>query len=174
MLKFWNNLINTDCVVVSIDNKNVYPIFRNGSASLMSVCDYTYTNRAIANCKHIDVLIRDPNERFVSGLNEYCRKNNLDVDSAWDLADRGKLVDRHFAPQYMWLLNLFRFYKGKVTLYPFDQIHRYSNVHKHKSENNKDIPIIEKFVEIDRGLKKYLGRDIFIEDIIKGLKHALS
>ena len=79
MLTHWNRLLNTDCTVIDIGSHTVYPIFRVGYTSLMSDADQTYTNRQISKCEHIDILIRNPIDRFVSGVNEYCRQNSLDV-----------------------------------------------------------------------------------------------
>ena len=110
MLKHWNKLLNTDCIVVDVGPHTVYPIFKNGSSSLMSVSNKTYVNKQISECKSIDIIIRDPETRFVSGLNENCQQNNLDVKDTWDLVYEDKLINRHFAPQWLWLLHLYKFY----------------------------------------------------------------
>ena len=106
MLTHWNKLLNTDCIVVDVGPHTVYPIFRVGQSTLMSVCDKKYTNDEIQNCNHVDILIRDPEERFISGVNEYCVQHDLDVQETWNLVNNGKLYDRHFTPQYIWLMNL--------------------------------------------------------------------
>jgi len=72
MLKHWNELLTTDCIVINVGPHTIYPIFKNGSSSLMAVADKTYVNKQIANCNNIIILLRDPEERFVSGIND-CR-----------------------------------------------------------------------------------------------------
>ncbi len=71
MLTHWNKLLNTDCVVVAVGPHTIYPIFRVGQSTLMSVCDRKYVNKEIDYCNHVEIMIREPEERFVSGVNEY-------------------------------------------------------------------------------------------------------
>ena len=78
MLTHWNRLLNTACKVYELGDNFVYPIMRNGSTSLRSVVGRKYTNEEIHKCKDIVVFLRDPADRFVSGLNEYCRQNNAE------------------------------------------------------------------------------------------------
>jgi hypothetical protein len=174
MLTHWNKLLNTDCIVVDVGPHTVYPIFKVGQSSLMSVCDKKYVNSEIVECKHIDVIIRDPGVRFVSGVNEYCVQRNLDVKETWELINKGQVHDRHFTPQYIWLMHLCKFYKGEITIRPFDYISNITDVHKNKSESNIDVPVIESFVEVDRHLTKYYNETVNIGYLIKRYKHALS
>ena len=175
MLTQWNKLLNTDCTVVDIGPHTVYPIFRVGHTSLMASANNTYTNKQIAECKHIDILIRDPGERFVSGLNQYSRDNNLEVEETWDLVEQGRLVDRHFAPQYMWLLHLYKFYKGAVTLKPFSHIKKITNMHEKKDKRKKvSVALLKTFVEVDYKLMEHYNETTQLGDLIKEHRHALS
>jgi len=116
MIKDWQKLFTTECNVIDIENFTVYPIFRVGWTSLTSLTKKIYTNGEISNCKKITVLIRNPNDRFISGLNYYCKSNKLNINETYKLVQQGKLIDRHFVPQYMWLLHLYKFYKGPITI----------------------------------------------------------
>ena len=175
MLTQWNKLLNTDCTVVDIGPHTVYPIFRVGSTSLMIAANKTYVNSHIAKCKHIDVIIRDPSDRFVSGINEYCRQNNLNVEETWKLVDQNRLIDRHFAPQYMWLLHLYKFYKGAVTLKPFSHIKKITNMHKKKDKGKKvSVAPLKSFVEVDYQLMDHYNETIQLGELIKRYRHALS
>jgi len=174
MLEHWNKLLNTDCVVVDVSRHTIYPIYRVGQSTLMSVCDKKYVNFEIEQCSHIDIMLREPEERFVSGVNEYCRQNKLDIQNTLKLINDGKISDRHFAPQYIWLLHLFKFYKGFVTIRPFSHIKNITDVHKHKSEYKNDIPVCESFVAVDRHLTKYYNETVNIGYLIKRYRHALS
>ena len=174
MLTHWNKLLNTDCTVVDIGPHTVYPIFRVGHTSLMASADNTYTNKQIAKCKHIDILIRDPRDRFVSGVNEYCRQNKLDVEKNWELVEQGKLVDRHFAPQYLWLLHLYKFYKGTVTLKPFEYIGKITQQHRRANESHQRVKPIDLFVNVDLTLMNDLHKTVLLGDIIRKHKNVLS
>ena len=174
MLTHWNKLLNTDCTVVDIGPHTVYPIFRVGFTTLSSVCERKYVNKQIAECKHIDVMIRDPGDRFVSGINEYSRQNNLDVEETWKLVEQGKLVDRHFAPQYMWLLHLYKFYKGTVTILPFDHIKQITSVHERKDDINKPVPLLKSFLNVDHAIIEHYNETFELGKLIERYRNVLS
>ena len=170
MLTHWNKLLNTDCVVVQVGGHVVYPIFRVGYSTLMSVCGEQHINQEIKKLKNIDVMIRNPEERFVSGVNEYSRQNNVPVTHTWDQINDGKLHDRHFAPQYIWLLHLYKYYKGTITIRPFEYIRQITTAHVNKSHTKTKIPICEKFVKADRYLTKLYNQTVSLPDIVKRYK----
>lgn len=174
MLKEWNKLLNTDCVVVGVGPHIIYPIFRVAQSTLMSVCDRKYVNKEIDSCHHVDVLIREPEERFVSGVNEYCVQHDQNIEQTCKLINQGKLYDRHFTPQYIWLMHLYRFYKGFITIRPFKHISNITDVHLHKSKSKTDVPICERFVAVDRHLTKYYNQTVNIKYLIKKYNYALS
>ena len=174
MLTHWNKLLNTDCLVVKTGVHTVYPIFRVGWSTLTAVCDTTFVNGEIKKCRHIDVMIRDPEQRFVSGVNQYCVENSLDVHKVSQAISAGELVDRHFAPQYIWLLHLSRYYRGEITLRPFTHIKKITNVHQNKSKSKIKVPVCAPFVDVDYKLIKYLGQTLSLPDLVRRYKNVLS
>ena len=176
MTTSWIKLLNTDCEVVVIGRHTVYPIFRNGSSSLREAADITYINDQIKDCEHIEVLLRDPAIRFVSGINEYCRQNDLDVRQTWSMVEQDKVNDRHFCPQFVWLLHLSKFYRGKVTLLPFKDIKKITDIKRAELAWMKKIQVdpIKKFVDIDYELMTLLGQTVELEHIIRKYKNVLS
>lgn len=176
MLNHWNKLLTRDCTVVRVGNYFVYPIHRVGFTSLMYDADMTYTNTEISNLTHINVLIRDPESRFVSGVNEYCRQNNLDIHKVYEKIKNDELVDSHFIPQYVWLLNLYRFYKREVTIRPFSFIANITDVHKRKDESIIKIELLKRFTEVDAKIIKNttVQKRFLLKDIVKDYKHVLS
>lgn len=175
MLKHWNNLLNTDCKVYTLGENFVYPIMRNGSNSLRAVVGHEYTNNEINKCKNILVFLRDPADRFISGLNEYCRQNGTELRQSYNLIKQGKLMDRHFSPQWIWLLHLNKYYKGMVSLISFKDIGSYCNEHLHKSKSKiTDIEPISSFVQADQELMKHIGQTINIQLLTRRCKNALS
>lgn len=175
MLSHWNKILTTDCIVIKIGQHTVYPIFRVGHTSLMATANEQYTNKQISKCKHIDILIRNPDERFVSGLNEYSRQNNLEVYEAWKLVEQEKLIDRHFIPQYMWLLHLHKFYNDYVTLRPFPYINEFTNIHVKKDKKEKiAVEPIDKFVDVDHKLMQHYHKQIKLGELITRYKNVLS
>jgi|TARA_R110002153_G_scaffold266459_1_gene429797 hypothetical protein len=140
----------------------------------MLAADKTYVNSHIAKCKHIDVMIRDPGDRFVSGINEYSRQNNLNIEETWKLVEQGKLVDRHFAPQYMWLLHLYKFYKGTVTILPFDHIKQITSVHERKDDINKPVPLLKSFLNMDHAIVEHYNETFELGRLIERYRNVLS
>ena len=148
---------------------------RNGSTSLRSVVGRKYTNKEIHKCKDIVVFLRDPADRFVSGLNEYCRQNKADLTQTWQLVKQGKFIDRHFSPQWIWLLHLSKFYKGKVSLKLVKDLITYCEVHLHGSKNNDtDVKLLDNFVQQDQELMKHVGQTIDLETLVRKCKNVLS
>lgn len=167
--------MNTDCLVVQIGEHTVYPIYRSGSTSLEIAADKVFTNDDIRECRQVDVLIRDPQERFESGINEYSRLNNLSVREVLSRVEQGELVDRHFAPQYIWLFHLSKYYKGRVTLRPFNYIKKITSIHA-KKDTNKKIPVrpLKRFIDVDKELIKSVGQTFDLRELIVRHKNALS
>jgi hypothetical protein len=177
MLKHWNKLLNTDCTVIGIRKHVVYPIFRVGSSSLFATADKRYVNDEIGQCRHIDILIREPRERFLSGLEQYCVKNKLEIGETWHLVKEGHVIDRHFAPQFMWLMHLYKFYKGPVTLKPFEYIKSITNLHINERKGNHvrlNVTPLKEFIDVDLNLMQYYNRKVELSDLIKENKNVLS
>ena len=175
MLTHWNRLLNTACKVYELGDNFVYPIMRNGSSSLRSVAGRKYTNEEIHKCKDIVVFLRDPADRFVSGLNEYCRQNNVDLTQTWKSVKQGKFIDRHFSPQWIWLLHLSKFHKGKVSLKLVKDLITYCKVRLHQSKNNDtDVTLLDDFVRADQELMKHVGQTIDLKTLVRKCKNVLS
>ena len=175
MLKHWTNLLNTDCKVYELGDNFVYPIMRNGSNSLRTAVGRICINDEIDMCQNILVFLRDPADRFISGFNEYCRQNNLDLRRTLKLVEQGNLIDRHFSPQWIWLLHLSKYYKGRVSLLPLKDIGSYCNEHSHKLKNKiTDIEPPSDFIQADQELMKHVGQTVDIQLLVRRCKNALS
>ena len=169
----WNNILSSDCTVCKLGPRMVYPIFRCGFTSIRATADKTYVNEEIKT-KNIDVLIRDPADRFMSGVNEYARQNKVEVEDTWNLIAQNKLINKHFAPQYVWLMHLQKFHKGTVTLYPFKDIKKFTKKHTHKwsttsATEKEPVAQIEEFVDKDFLLLKYLNKTLTIKELLKNV-----
>tara|TARA_A100000164_G_C21812763_1_gene726370 strand:- start:23 stop:547 length:525 start_codon:yes stop_codon:yes gene_type:complete len=168
------SILSGDCVVCKIGSRAVYPIFRVGSQSLRTEATKTYTNEEI-KFANIDVLIRDPGDRFVSGVNEYARQIDANVESTWQQIHDGKIIDKHFAPQYVWLMHLQKFHSGTVTLYPFEDIKLFTNLHKDKWEltdrpkKKVDVALLKDFVEKDYKLLDHLNKTLTLRKLLKNV-----
>jgi len=120
LTQFDTELYPNDCEVVEMlsHNQFVYLIQKNGSSSLRrEIRDNNlkvYSNQEIANLDTIDVYIRDPKQRYISGVNTYVQflqrdYSMLDKDTCIWFATRYNFLNRHYLPQFLWLVNLSRY-----------------------------------------------------------------
>jgi hypothetical protein len=103
----------------------VYVIFKNGHSSI-NVSRTTdpqriYINEQIQKINSIDVIIRDPADRLVSGINTFIQHTlrdnpTLDKNTVEWFALNYISLDRHYASQFVWLLNLARYLNPNATL----------------------------------------------------------
>jgi hypothetical protein len=108
------------CEVIQVASQQfVYPIFKNGSSSLINSIDEKDWHIIDINCissisSPITVFLRNPRDRFISGVNTYVQhmiKTNPNLDSQTILffVDQYYFLNRHFCPQFFWLINLARY-----------------------------------------------------------------
>jgi len=113
-------LFPDDCEVVEIPShdRRIYLIQKNGSTSLREDAKLQgwkiIRNHAIQNLEYIDVYLRDPRERYLSGVNTFVQHLSrdhpgLDRETCLSLATKYLFLNRHYLPQLHWLVNLARF-----------------------------------------------------------------
>lgn len=147
LTQFDTELYPNDCEVVEMlsHNQFVYLIQKNGSSSLRrEVRDNNlkvYTNEEISKLDTVDVYIRNPQKRYISGVNTYVQflqrdHPELDTNTCLWFATRYNFLNRHYLPQFLWLVNLSRFIKptAQIRLRKFENL---ANITKH----NKDAGI---------------------------------
>lgn len=110
----------------------VYPIFKNGSSSLTESAPKlgwkTIDQYNIAQIQTpITVFLRDPRERFVSGVNtflQHCHRDYHDLDTQTILffVEKYLFLNRHYAPQFFWLINLARYSQAPLKFQHIDDI----------------------------------------------------
>lgn len=156
-------LFPDECVILSLPNgRYVYPIFKNGSSSLFRA-NYSRLE-TLSECKVVDVLIREPYQRFYSGVNTYINNMGPGVDqsTALQFVKKYLFLDRHFCPQFFWLLNLRRFTDAKIKLIPFEDISSLTPFKRNESDRMLDFTNV-----FDDKLDFYLMYDkVLREDLI--------
>lgn len=147
------NLFPERCTVIEIENnKFVYPIFKNGSTALR---EYALRNRCrvlmnnqIKNINNVEIFVRDPMSRFVSGANtvvEFITRDNpnLDKNTVKFFVKNFLFLNRHYSPQLYWLINLARFSHKDLKLHFKD----WQDIRQILAE--EQAPVIEKVFSID-------------------------
>lgn len=102
-------------------NKFFYPIFKCGSSTLKEIAKdrgfKTLINEQIKDLDEVDVFIRNPKERYISGVQSYLFHNpGLDIETVKHYLIQGIILDRHFAHQFQWIVNLARYLKPTAKL----------------------------------------------------------
>jgi hypothetical protein len=128
MLSHLDRIIFPDrCEVIEVipSQRYVYVIFKNGYASFSSYQKTNprriFINQQIQKLTNIDVIVRDPQDRLISGINTFIQhtiRDNPDLDPTtveW-FALNYLCLNRHYASQFSWLLNLARYLKVDTKL----------------------------------------------------------
>ena len=128
MLSHLDRIIFPDrCEVLEVvpSQRYVYVIFKNGHSSfnsfkIINPCRII-VNQQIQKLTNIDVIVRDPQDRLISGINTFIQhtvRDNPDLDPPtvkW-FALNYLCLNRHYASQFSWLLNLARYLNPVTTL----------------------------------------------------------
>ena len=192
MFKNLTDTLTADCEVVKFnDGKFFYPIFKNGRSSLTIYAKRNnlplLKNKEISNLKKITVFLRSPEERFVSGVHTFfylANKKSIDENTLKKI-ESYDIIDRHFIPQYLWLLHLHKYFNGIVEFKPVLELFNLipnrdgpwnDNPNPWKpiteKERNKILSIEhKKYIEVDEKIiKKYMNTSVELKKIIKEFK----
>jgi hypothetical protein len=125
-----------EVVEMPLHNQWVYLIHKNGSSSLRIQQSRdnlaVLTNDEISALDYVDVYIRNPRARYVSGVNTYLQHlqrdhPELDYLTAFWFARRYKFLNTHYLPQFYWIANLSRYLRDD-TLIRFRNFQTFNNV----------------------------------------------
>ena len=192
MFKQLADILTADCEVIKFSDKQFfYPIFKNGRSSTKIYAKKNnllfLNNKEISNLKKVIVFLRSPEERFVSGVYTffYLTNNQLINNDTLKKIESFDIVDRHFVPQYVWLLHLYKYFKGTIEFRSVSELYNiipnrdgpWSNNpkpwHPITEKGKNKILSIEnkKYIEVDEKIiKKYMNRSVELEKIIREFK----
>jgi hypothetical protein len=114
-----------EVVEIPLHNQWVYLIQKNGNSSLrfQQARDNLamFTNNEISALDYVDVYIRNPRARYVSGVNTYLQHlqrdyPELDFSTAFWFAKQYKFLNTHYLPQFHWLANLARYLRSDAKI----------------------------------------------------------
>lgn len=199
MLSYLDCIIFPDrCEVIEVvpSQRYVYPIFKNASSSLYwQARQYNWKikiNEQIRQLDNIDIVLRDPHERLISGLNTFAQhvvRDNPDLDQKTVLwfAKKYLFLDRHYCPQFFWLVNLFRYMRaeGTVTFKNMTDIEEFTEFHRKPPgiaevteeiiQQANSIPNIEMYQRLDQVLfSECVGHGMTPEQVLNKLRQSDS
>lgn len=134
----------------------VYPIFKNGSSSLTEYADQQLYQRLREHeisqiTSEVHVYLRDARSRFRSGVNTFVQHNpDMDLRTVLTFVNRYLFLNRHFTPQFFWLINLARYLSGNVpmVLHDIDELKSITPLHS----DAKILPPSAEFCEMFDGM----------------------
>lgn len=177
--------------IVEIKNKFVYPIFKNGRSSIVSYAKQHKSrwliNEQCNRAQCITIFIRNPKERFISGVHSFIefekRKNpSLHYDTMLYAIQNYKVTNAHFETQMSWITYLSKFYEGDIDCLGVSDLY--------KLIPNRDKPKIPNITQIQKNkiakikfddirqdeilYNKYIGKKLPINTLTEEIKHAMS
>jgi hypothetical protein len=180
------------CEVIQVTSQHfLFPIFKCGRSSLTeSMVDKGWTFVPESEIKNIScpitIFLRDPKERFVSGVNtfiQHLQSNDLDTYTILYFVNRYLFLNRHYAPQFFWMLNLYRYSAPDtyVNLRPMTDISSLTTVHSHADVEPVTDQLLEKiqsfdwsklelYFYLDQVLLDHMGKTVKICDLISYVK----
>jgi len=179
MLSQLDNIIFPDrCEVLEVaPQRYVYPIYKNGYSSLSNSGFRTLAMPELPGLDTVEIFVREPVERFFSGLSSYIEYNNhLDKDTLLFMAGHHLFLNRHYAPQFHWLVNLRRFTQAKIKINPIADLKTITDLHVNENKNkvHYDIvhfPKVTFYMQLDKVLTEiYLGQTVSFNEIIKSIR----
>lgn len=174
-------LFPTECVVLEIvpHTHYVLPIFKNGSSSLAKQGFRSVEPSELASITEVDVFVRDPHERFLSGVQTYLTKLPPELDRATVLyfVKNFLYLNRHFCPQVYWLLNATRFMHTRFRIRPVSELDTITALRENQSVPDTDLrdffadSKVKFFNEIDEALTvNLINQTVTMQDILAVIK----
>lgn len=183
MLSYIDPIIFPDrCDVLEIvpSQRYVYPIFKNGSSSLNESSYRILNHSELSALTNIEVYVRDPVARFASGIQTYLDRLDpaLDQTTALYFVTEYLFLNRHFCPQFHWLLNLQRYTNASVTILPLHQLSDITSITANtSSKNNELIEVLKQnnkiqfYLQLDKVLTEdLLGQTVLFKDIVSTIQ----
>lgn len=166
MLSQLDNIIFPDrCDVLEIvpSQRYVYPIYKNGSSSLYNSGYRLLENDELEDVEIVDIYVRNPYDRFVSGVQSFLNYNPaLDNKTALYFITNYLFLNRHFCPQFYWLVNLQRFTPAQIRINSIDSLNDITGLEYNKSHYT----LLSEILNTDK-VNFYLSIDkVLTEDVI--------
>lgn len=187
MLSNLDHIIFPDrCEVIEIipSQRYFYPIFKNGSSSVCEQAKLSkwkiFLNEKIKRIPSVDVVVRDPQQRLISGINSFITQTikanpSLDRNTVFWFAKNYLHINRHYCMQYVWLLNLARYLDSdtKINLLGMDSIKQITDFSSNPwgqkdiaiSDQLLDLPGQEMYDRIDKVLVDAIGQRLTFAEI---------
>jgi hypothetical protein len=165
-----------EVVEMPLHNQWVYLIQKNGSSGLRNLAQQQnfklFVNEEISNLYVVDVYIRNPRARYISGVNTYLQHlqrdhPELDYSTAFWFAKRYKFLNTHYLPQFHWLANLSRYMRNdaKIRLRKFTDIGTVTEVDDRARIHPPSSEFVNHLMNNNHGIETWLYLDQILLDL---------
>ena len=166
-----------EVVEMPLHSQWVYLIQKNGSSSLRIQQSrdnlVVFTNNEISALDYVDVYIRNPRARYVSGINTYLQHlqrdhPELDYSTAFWFARRYKFLNTHYLPQFHWLANLSQYLRNdtKIRFRKFQEFDKITHIDaRPPGVTAPDQKFIETLFKDDVNIELWLFLDQILLDL---------
>jgi hypothetical protein len=171
-----------ECRILQVSaDRYVYPIFKNGSSSLKKTGYRQVEHSELANLEVVEVFLRDPLDRYVSGVQTYLLHlgSNFDRDTILHMIDQYLFLNRHFCLQFHWLINLSRYTQARIRIRSMNELDQITNLtwnvltcDAELSDRFKRNAKLGFYLELDRILlDDFMGQTVYFKDIVAHIKY---
>jgi hypothetical protein len=165
-----------EVVEIPLHNQCVFLIQKNGNSSLRAQQTRdnlaVFTNDEIRALDYVDVYIRNPRDRYVSGVNTYLQHlqrdhPELDPATAFWFARRYKFLNTHYLPQFHWLANLSRYLRSdaKIRLRDFRDFGNITDLKRLPRVTPPTKQFVEQLFDKDSNIELWLYMDQILLDL---------
>ena len=180
------------CEILEIvpSQRYIFPIFKNGSSSLREYQPNTnwktIVNEEIGKINGtITVFLRDPKQRFISGVNTFVqhllRTQQLDVPTVLYFVKNYLFLNRHYCPQFFWLVNLARYNSNPLNFESYNGISELTPLRSRAGVSppteellsileSFDWKTLELYFFLDQILLDRIGQTLTFESLINDIK----
>jgi hypothetical protein len=166
-----------EVVAMPLHNQWVYLIQKNGNSSLRIQQSRdnlaVFTNDEIRALDYVDVYIRNPRARYVSGVNTYLQHlqrdhPELDYSTAFWFAQRYKFLNTHYLPQFYWIANLSKYLLDdtKIRIRNFQDFFKITDVHEAAGITNPTKNFVQKLFQNNKSIEIWLYLDQILLDLV--------
>ena len=165
-----------EVVEMPLHKQWIYLIQKNGNSSLrlqqkrdnLSI----FVNDEIRTLDYVDVYIRDPKDRYISGINTYLQHlqrdhPELDFSTAFWFAKRYKFLNTHYLPQFHWLANLAQYLQvdAKIRLRNFQNFDSIVDIKSRAGIIPADVDFVHKLMKDNHNIELWLYLDQILLDL---------
>jgi hypothetical protein len=165
-----------EVVEIPLHSQWVYLIQKNGNSSLrlQQTRDNlaVFTNDEILALDYVDVYIRNPRDRYVSGINTYLQHlqrdhPELDSTTAFWFAKRYKFLNTHYLPQFHWLANLSRYLHSdaKIRIRNFRDFGNITDIKSHAGIITPTQDFVNELLKDNHNIELWLYLDQILLDL---------